>query len=87
MVFDACDRGQAADGSLERMTRDEARAMAERLGTKVAAPVSKKAALSSPGLPGDAAIREMEGRAASAAAGLGCGRRCSWARLSRRRRA
>ncbi|PNE11280.1 MAG: hypothetical protein CR217_09860 [Beijerinckiaceae bacterium] len=85
MVFDACDRGQDAGGSLERMTREEPQAIAERLGTKVAAPVYKKAGLSSPGLPRDAAIREMEGRAALAAAGLGCGRRFSWARLSRRR--
>jgi NAD-dependent DNA ligase len=42
MVFDACDRGQNAGGSLESITRDEAQAIAERLGTKVAAPVSKK---------------------------------------------
>ncbi|MGC2223570.1 MAG: hypothetical protein WA624_15045 [Methylocella sp.] len=70
MVFDACDRGQDAGGSLERMTRDEAQAIAERLGTKVAAPVSKKAGLSSPGLPRDAAIREMEGRAALVGAAL-----------------
>ncbi|MEM7637396.1 MAG: BRCT domain-containing protein, partial [Pseudomonadota bacterium] len=32
-------------GALERMTRDEAKAMAERLGAKVAGSVSKKTSL------------------------------------------